>query len=364
MKKAIVAVLAMMMCIALSACGQKDGNVVTGYKAGDVTLGQYKGLNFIKLTHAVSSADVQAEIDKELEADRNLAAVDGKTVVEKGDVVDVDYECFVDGEPFEKGKGTKTDLVIGSEANTFFTGFDTALIGKEIGQFSIEVTFPTTYYLYPELAGKTATFNVNLKSINAYSIPELSDAWVEEHTNGEQKTIDEYKAKIASELLADLEGNADAEKRQQILKQLFANSTVNKDISKEIYEYKELLIAQLDQVASVYGTNPEIYFQYSNGLDSEYFDEYMEAQAKINLWYNYIRSAIVEAEKIEATEAEAAELAETSYANYGCASKEEFYDYIKEHYGVDGKQYLIEQVKLNKATDLIFDSAEEIVTQQ
>lgn len=355
MKRLLIVVMAAVMSLALAACG--DANVITGYKSGDVKLGQYKGLTYTLEGSEVTDGEVLNKALTELSKEKELAPVEGRTVVESGDIVDVDYEGLIDGVPFDKGTGTKSNLEVGAEGNTFFEGFDTALIGKEIGQFSIEVTFPDTYYLYPSLAGKTATFNVNLKSINQYVQPEMNDEWVEKHTNGEIKTLLEYKAALREELEAELVSTGKAEKNYQVIKQLLANTGISRDLSKEITEYKEQLMAVQDNMAQNYGMTGAKYFEYKNGLNSNYYELYMEAQAKINIQFNFICSAIAEEEKLTASEEEITAFAEAIRANYGCTTNEELYNYINKQFGVDGKTYISENVKLNKAKDLIFDTA-------
>lgn len=355
MKKIMVAAMAVVICLALAACGKE--NVITGYKSGDVKLGQYKGLTYTLEDSEVTDGEVLNRALTELSREKVLKPVEGRTIVENGDVVDVDYVGRIDGEDFARGTGTKSDLVIGAEGNTFFEGFDKALVGKEIGQFTIEITFPDPYYLYPSLAGKNASFEVNLKAINQYVQPELNDEWVEMHTKGAQKTLLEYKSALAEQIKAEKDAANKSEKNYQVIKAVFANSGISKDLSKEITEYKEQLINVQNSMAESYGMTGDKYFAYKYGLNTAYFEQYMEAQAKINIQFNFICSAIAEEEKLTASDEEIETFATAVRANYGCDTNQALYEFINKQFEVDGKEYIAENVKLNKAKDLIFNSA-------
>ncbi len=94
-------------------------------------------------------------------------------------------------------------------------------------------------------------------------------------------------------------------------------------------------------------------------MSAEQFDAYMESQAKPETQYYYLLSAIVEAEKITLSDAEIEEYTNTLLGDYNVSSAEELYYNIQTSTGVDGKTMVIEQAKLNKANDLIMDSAVE-----
>lgn len=68
-----------------------------------VTLGEYKGVQVEKAPVEVTDEEISAEINKEREANSRTITVDDRPV-EKGDIVSLDFEGFVDGEAFEGGK--------------------------------------------------------------------------------------------------------------------------------------------------------------------------------------------------------------------------------------------------------------------
>ena len=94
-----------------------------------------------------------------------------------GDEVTLDFEGFVDGVPFEGGKGEGYPLLLGS--GMFIPGFEEQVAGiRPEEERDVHVTFPTQYV--PELAGKDATFHVKAHRIVRRSLPQLTDAFAQE----------------------------------------------------------------------------------------------------------------------------------------------------------------------------------------
>ncbi|WP_428646201.1 trigger factor [Roseibium sp.] len=84
---------------------------------------------------------------------------------ENGDRVTMSYVGKIDGEPFEGGADENGMLVLGS--GQFIPGFEDQLIGVKAGDEKVlEVTFPEDYPA-AHLAGKAATFDVNVKEVAA-----------------------------------------------------------------------------------------------------------------------------------------------------------------------------------------------------
>ena len=79
----------------------------------EVTLGDYKGIEVEKKTAEVTDEELQAEIDKVRESNSRMITIEDRAV-EDGDITTIDFEGFVDGEPFEGGKGEDYPLTIGA----------------------------------------------------------------------------------------------------------------------------------------------------------------------------------------------------------------------------------------------------------
>src|SRR5699024_9838654 len=83
----------------------------------------------------------------------------------------------IDGEAFDGGSGNDVEVVLG--AQQFLPDLERGLVGRKAGEeFAVEVTFPDDYGS-EEIAGKTAVFEVTVKSVSAPQVPELDDAFAE-----------------------------------------------------------------------------------------------------------------------------------------------------------------------------------------
>ena len=112
-----------------------------------VHLGAIEDLKVKPLSKEVTEEDLDQEIQK-------LIASKGENVIkngpaEKGDITVIDFEGFLDGVPFEGGKG-ENYVELGS--NTFIQALRRPTLGIVAGETRINVTFPENYH--QELAGK------------------------------------------------------------------------------------------------------------------------------------------------------------------------------------------------------------------
>ena len=135
----------------------------------EVKLGQYKGLSAPRPQVELSDDDVTAAIGEYLQ---NHLTEEHPEKAAMGDEVVLDFEGFVDGVPFEGGKGEQYPLLLGS--GYFIPGFEEQVAGTAVGEErDVKVTFPTEYV--PELAGKDAVFHIKVHQIIRRAMPEWDD---------------------------------------------------------------------------------------------------------------------------------------------------------------------------------------------
>ncbi len=353
MKKIITAALVLCMCVVLAGCSSKE-NPVTGYKKGDVTLGQYKGLTYKKASTLVTDEDVENEIQKKLESSAESVDVTDRPV-KTGDTVNIDFVGKVDGVEFENGSAQGTDLEIGS--GRMIPGFEDGIVGMNLGETKvINVTFPEQYTNNPDLAGVDATFDITVNSISEKVIPEL-EAYV--GTKDEYATVDDFRLSVRNDLEAEAAENAENQKIDDIIALAVGNATFNSDMTDAIAVIKSNLYANFNSIAQAYNIDAATLFSYMYGMNEEQFDAYIEEQAKTTAKYNYLLSAVADAEKIKVTDAEIEEYAQSLLSSYGVDNTDALYKMIKESTGNDGKEMVEAQARLNKAGDLIIDSAVE-----
>ena len=219
----------------------------------EVVVKDYKGIEAPKPAVKVLKKDVDREIDKVREQNARVETVERKA--KKGDIAPIDFEGFMEGVPFEGGKGEDYDLELGS--GTFIPGFEEQIIGKKTGDdFDVNVTFPTEYA--PELAGKDATFKVTVKNVKEKILPELDDEFAKDVS--EFDTLKEYQESVKADLTA---------KRKSEAEEAFKNVVLSRLVDKVEGDIPDAMIE--DHVDNMIGN-----FKYNISTQGMDFDTYLK----------------------------------------------------------------------------------------
>ncbi len=311
----------------------------------EVTLGEYKGIEVEKASAEVSDEDIEAELKKVQEQNSRLITVEDRAV-EDGDQTVVDFEGFVDGTPFEGGKGEDYPLTIGS--HSFIDTFEEQLIGKNIGEeCEVNVTFPEEYHA-KELAGKPAVFKVTVKEIKRKELPELNDEFAGEVS--EFETLEEYKNDVKAKLSSTKQKEAATENENHVVDKVVENATM--DIPEPMIE------SQVNNMVNDYarrmqsqGLSLEQYMQFT-GMTIDTLKEQMKPQAVKRIQTRLVLEAIVKAENItvsdEAVEKEIADMAESYKMEVA---------QIKEYMGENGIEQMKEDLAVQEAVDFLVAEA-------
>lgn len=313
----------------------------------EVKLGKYKGVTIEKVETEVTDADVDAEIEKERRANSRTIVVSDRAVKD-GDITVIDFEGFVDGVAFEGGKGENYPLTIGSGA--FIPGFEEQLIGAEIDkEVEVNVTFPEDYQA-EDLAGKAAVFKCTVHEIKETELPEADDEFASEVSDFD--TMAEWKEDLKKNLAEKKEASAKDEKETRALEAVIEKAEM--DIPDAMVEFEaENMINDYAMRLRQQGLTIDQYMMFT-GMDMDGLKAQMKPQALKTIQSRLVLEAIVEAEKMEATdeeiEAEIAKMAEM----YGMEA-----DKIKETMGEREKELMSKDVCLRKAAELIASEAKE-----
>jgi trigger factor len=142
----------------------------------------------------VTDEEVEARIKEIAEAQAPLVDIKRNRKMKEGDTAVIDFEGFIDGEPFEGGKGENFELLLGS--GQFIPGFEDQLIGvKRDEEVEITVTFPKEYGA-KDLAGKEAMFKVKVNGVKVKDDVEINDELAQKLLAKEDATLDELKAEV------------------------------------------------------------------------------------------------------------------------------------------------------------------------
>lgn len=162
----------------------------------EVKLGKVEGLAVTGPDEAVSDKDVDEQVQAlRQRAAKEGAAKDGPAAL--GDSLKVDFQGFVDGQPFPGGHATDFSLVLGRQQ--LIPGFEEQLVGaKKDETRQVKVDFPADYPAQ-DLAAKAAEFTVTVKEVRVMDLPALDDAWAK--TFGEEVTgLDFLRARLREAL--------------------------------------------------------------------------------------------------------------------------------------------------------------------
>jgi trigger factor len=136
-----------------------------------IALTDFKTMKLERLTAEVSDAEVDQAVAAIAEQNKPFTA---KTeAAQNGDRVTISFQGTIDGLPFEGGSADDVPLLLGS--GRFLPGFEDNLVGTTAGESrTFDVKFPDDYPSAP-LAGKTATFAVTVKTVEAPGEVTLND---------------------------------------------------------------------------------------------------------------------------------------------------------------------------------------------
>ena len=309
----------------------------------EVTLGQYKGLEALRLSTEVSDAEVEEELNKARKRGARMLDIDDREA-RMGDTADIDFDGYLDGERFDGGKAEGYKLELGS--NSFVPGFEEQVAGMKVGEEKeIGITFPADYT--PELAGKDVVFKVKLNSLTMPELPELDDEFAKDVS--EFDTLEEYKADIRAKLLKEKTDKADAAFRSAVLRQAAENITaeipavmVDEKVEETLRNYASQFgmndrKASLEDLCKMMGVNDEI------------MAKSIRPGAEFQVKNDLLLQAVMDAEELDDNDEAFAEYVERVSTEVGATA-----DQLRQYFGED---YMRHEFKKELATKLIVDSA-------
>ena len=319
-------------------------------KEYDVTveLGQYKGLEIDFPEINITDEEIDEMVEEFVEDLAEDVPVDRPA--QNGDNLNIDYVGYMDGEEFEGGKDESVDMVLGD--GYFFDAFEEGLVGKEVGEHTLELNFPEDYY--EDLAGKPVTFVVTINSISETVIPELSDELIAENT--EYSTIEEYRAYVKGELEQEATEDAEDHLERDIMYLAINNATFGGEIDTEINDLAQQYFDYYDQMAqSYYGISGVELFSMFYGMTEDDYNATIMEESGYSVKLQHLLDKVAEAENITYTEEEyKTEFEEIFFSYYGFTEEAEVKEQLTDE---EIDKIVISSIKQRKAQDLIVDNA-------
>ena len=315
----------------------------------EVTLGEYKGIEAVRLTETVSDDEVDEEI-KSVQK-RNARMLNVERAAEMGDTVDIDFKGFLNGEPFDGGEAEGHSLELGS--NSFVPGFEEQLVGMSAGdEKDIDITFPENYT--EELAGKAVVFHVKVNEVSAPEYPELDDEFAKDVS--EFDTFDEYRTDVRATLQKKADDRTES---------AFKDAVVQKAVEAMTADIPEVMIEDkveefLRNYASQFGMNDRDMTKEELlklfGMNEETVSMSIRPAAEAQVKTELLLEAVAAAEAIEPSEEELEEYCKKTAEGFGAEVAD-----VKRYFG---EEYLKGELKKQKAMDLLVENAVSVTPEQ
>ena len=261
----------------------------------EVTIENYKGIEAVKKSAEVTDEDIDAEIKKVQERNSRMVTVEDRAA-QNDDIAVIDFEGFLDGEPFEGGKGENYSLTLGS--GQFIPGFEEQIVGHNTGdEFEVNVTFPEDYQA-EELKGKATTFKCKLHEIKMKELPEVDDEFVKDVS--EFDTLADYKEDLKKKLAESKEKEAADDLENQLIDKLV--ELVQGEIPEAMYENKVAdSIREFGYRLQSQGLNLDTYMKYT-GMNVDQMKEGFRPQAERQVKLRLALEKIAALEELKAGE--------------------------------------------------------------
>ncbi len=306
----------------------------------EVTLGEYKGLSAPKDEVKVSAADVDERV--KMLRERNTRLVSVEREAKEGDTAVIDFEGFLDGVPFEGGKGENHSLELGS--HSFVPGFEEQVVGMKAGdEKDLDITFPENYT--PELAGKAVVFKVKVHEVKEKEAPALDDEFAKDVS--EFDTLKDLKADLKKKITEERQREADRAFENALMEKVAENIAADIPDAMVETQCRQFLDNFKMQIAQS-GIPYDQYLKMSGMTEEQLLADAKEPatrQVRVDLAV----AAIIKAEDIQVTDEDV----------------EAEYQKLAEQYGMDlelVKKYLPadqtrEQLANQKAVDVVVKNA-------
>ena len=176
------------------------------------------GLKIERLRVEPEAEAIDAAVNRLAEGQKSYDPAPASHKAVKGDLVVLDYEGKIDGEPFEGGVGTGMSLELGS--GRLIPGFEDQLVGRKANeQLVVSVTFPDNYPV-DYLKGRPATFDVTINEVQQPRAVKADDDFAKSMG---MEGIEQLRELMKGQIEQELNGLSRTHMKRQLLDQLAAS---------------------------------------------------------------------------------------------------------------------------------------------
>ena len=303
----------------------------------EVEVSGLENIEVERLSSSIEEADLEKMIDT-LREQRLVYAETDRAAAEK-DQVNLDFEGFLEDEPFEGGKAEGTDLVLGS--GSMIPGFEDGLTGlKADEEKDLKLTFPENYQA-ENLAGQEVLFKIKVNKVSEPELPELNDAFFEQF-DVKEGGVEAFRKEVTNNMKRELDSAIKTKVKDQVMDGLSENNEVDLPqslIDQEVNRMRQEAVQQFGGGAQF---DPSM-------LPAEMFTEQAQKRVKIGL----IVSSIVDKNNLVADAEAVRETIEEMAATY-----QEPEEVINYYYSNEQQLSQIQNMVLEgQIVDFVLDSA-------
>jgi len=283
----------------------------------DVPAPQIEGLKLERLTVEPTAAEVDERLLQLAQGQKTYDDAPKDYKAQLGDLVLMDYEGKVDGEPFEGGKGEGMSVELGS--GRLIPGFEEQLVGVSANeQRTLNVTFPDDYNA-AYLKGKQATFEVTVNEVRKAGAFSLDDAFAKSMG---LESLEQLTGLLRGQVEQELNGLTRTHMKRQLLDQLAATHDFAVPPSMVDAEFNQIW-QQLEHEA----THEEDPAAARLEMEKDRDDYRNIAERRVRL--GLLLSEVGQANGIEISNQEMNQLIMQAAQQYRPADREKFVQYIR-----------------------------------
>ena len=333
MKKKLVLAAAALAAVSMTACGSQSENVAAkDYKASDyVTLGTYTGLEVqqIREKTGLTDEETQSAIDDALEQDATEREITDR-VSEEGDYLDISYTCTQNGEVVDETGDSDAAMQLG-QYEYFDEDGEKQLLGTKAGDTRTIVVDGGE-----EEDPQSYTYEVTVKRVYTYDIPELTDDYAREQG---YDSAEDMKKDVATDALESTNEDYVSSAKDELLQDVVSNST-NDGYPQKLYDET---LKQLDQsYQDFFGITVE------DAFDGD--EDSLRSMVEDTLLQELVVDAIAEKEHIVVTQDELDTYKQQVVDQYG-------YDDISSLEAENSDDTMAEYLLNEKVRDFLYEKA-------
>ena len=262
-------------------------------------LPEYNGIEVEKERRTVSDADVAKALDTLREQRVSYADVDRPAG--EDDFIVVNFTGTIDDKPITdlvkvaRGLTEQKNFWLHTKQNPLIPGIVEALIGSgKDDKKTVTVTIPDDF-IYEELIGKEAKYEIEIVQVKEKFLPELDDAFAKGFG---AESMDKLREGVENDLKKELEYSLKKSIRNQCVDKLL--SAVNCDLPETIVnEATRAAVHNIVQQNHQRGVGKDIIEENKDRIYAN-----AKADAEVRVRANYILSRIAEKEGIKVTDQE------------------------------------------------------------